>query len=210
MLFLLLAILGSWAVRDGAWRTFVLYLGCLVPIQVLLAPIELERGLHLFGVRFFGQSWGDRIVGTLLQPSALGVTTIGGVVRPGEEIFQIIPLEDELLIEARVSPADIAGVQPGQAATVKLSAYDYTVFGAFRGTVEFISADTFEDETRRDAEPHYRVTLRVDTDSLTERQARVDIRPGMLAEVELHTGQKTILQYLLKPLYKSKEAFREP
>ncbi|WP_138923901.1 HlyD family efflux transporter periplasmic adaptor subunit [Sulfitobacter sp. BSw21498] len=142
----------------------------------------------------------------------LSVTTIGGVVRPGEEILQIIPLDEELFVEARVKPENIAGVRPGQEATVKLSAYDYTIYGTLKGTVKLISADTFKDERSRaaDGDPHYKVTLQVDTEHLTPRQASLQIRPGMQASVELHTGSKTVLQYLLKPLYKSKEAFREP
>ncbi|MFT6453010.1 MAG: adhesin transport system membrane fusion protein [Halocynthiibacter sp.] len=140
----------------------------------------------------------------------LAVTTIGGVVRPGDEIFEIIPLDEELFVEARVRPEDIANVEKGQAATIKLTSYDYTIFGTLKGTVQFISADTFTDETRRDMEPFYKVTLRVPLDSMTERQQEIEIRPGMRAQVELHTGGKTILTYLLKPLYKSKEAFREP
>ncbi len=140
----------------------------------------------------------------------LSVTTIGGVVRPGEEIAQIIPLDEELFVEAQVAPKDIAGVRPGQEATVKLSAYDYTIFGSLKGKVKVISADTFKDDQTRDAEPHYKVTLAVDTANLTDRQRQIEMRPGMLADVELHTGEKTVLRYLMKPLYKSQEAFREP
>ncbi|QGX98864.1 HlyD family type I secretion periplasmic adaptor subunit [Roseovarius faecimaris] len=142
----------------------------------------------------------------------LSVTTIGGVVRPGEEILEIIPLDEELFVEARVAPEDIANIRQGQEATVKLSAYDYTIYGSLKGKVDFISADTFEDERARDpdGDPHYKVTLKVDMAGLTPRQSRIEIRPGMQAQVELHTGQKTVLQYLLKPLYKSQEAFREP
>ena len=142
----------------------------------------------------------------------LSVTTIGGVVRPGEEILQIIPLDEELFVEARVKPEDIANIRRGQEATIKLSAYDYTISGTLKGRVDFISADTFRDERSRaaDGDPHYKVTLRVDMSSLTARQARVEIRPGMQAQVELHTGQRTVLQYLMKPLYKSREALREP
>jgi len=140
----------------------------------------------------------------------LSVTTIGGVVRPGEEILQIIPLDEELFVEARVSPKDIAGVRPGQEATIKLSAYDYTIYGSLKGQVRLISADTFKDERKQDGDPHYKVTLGVDTSDLSDRQRSIAIRPGMQAEVELHTGSKTVLQYLLKPLYKSREAFREP
>jgi len=141
----------------------------------------------------------------------LSVTTIGGVVRPGEEILQIIPLDEELFIEAKVKPRDIAAVRQGQDATVKLTAYDYTIWGTLQAEVIFISADTFKDERSRspDGDPHYKVTLRVDRDKLTARQAGLEIRPGMQAEVELQTGGKTILTYLTKPLYKSSEALRE-
>ena len=142
--------------------------------------------------------------------NSLAVTTIGGVVRPGEEIFEIIPLGEELFVEARVNPKDIASVQPGQDATIKLSAYDYTIYGALKGTVDFVSADTFEDERNPRAEPFYRVTVRVDRSGFTQRQQSIEIRPGMRATAELKTGSKTVLNYLLKPLYKSHEAFREP
>ncbi|MGR3698949.1 MAG: transporter, partial [Roseovarius sp.] len=84
--------------------------------------------------------------------------------------------------------------------------------GTLKGRVDFISADTFKDERARDpdGDPHYKVSLRVDMSALTPRQAGIEIRPGMQAEVELHTGEKTVLQYLLKPLYKSQQALREP
>ncbi|UWQ57647.1 HlyD family type I secretion periplasmic adaptor subunit [Leisingera caerulea] len=142
--------------------------------------------------------------------NSLAVTTIGGVIRPGEEILEIIPLGEELFVEARVRPEDIASVQPGQDATIKLSAYDYTIYGSLRGKVDFVSADTFEDERNPRAEPYYRVTVRVDKSGFTERQQSIEIRPGMRAAAELQTGAKTVLQYLLKPLYKSREALREP
>ena len=139
----------------------------------------------------------------------LAVTTIGGVVRPGEEIFQIIPLDDELFVEAQVRPEDIANVRTGQEANIKLSAYDYTIYGTLNATVDFISADTFKDERRPDIPPHYKVTLRVDLSDLNDRQREIEIRPGMQATVELHTGGKTVLQYLTKPLYRGSEALRE-
>lgn len=140
----------------------------------------------------------------------LNVTTIGGVVRPGEEILQIIPLGEEMFVEAKVAPENIANIRPGQEATIKLSAYDFTIHGALKGRVDVISADTFKDERRPEAAAHYKVTVRVDKTSLTDRQRDIEIRPGMQATVELHTGEKTVLQYLLKPLYKSREAMREP
>ncbi|MCC1492005.1 HlyD family efflux transporter periplasmic adaptor subunit [Cognatishimia sp. F0-27] len=142
--------------------------------------------------------------------NGLTVTTIGGVVRPGQEIMQIIPIDEDLYVEARVAPENIANIRPGQTATIKLSAYDYTIYGTLKGIVTVISADTVEDERRPDAPPHYKVTVRVDMDNLEERQRNIEIRPGMMAQTELHTGRKTVLQYLLKPLYKSREAFREP
>ena len=160
----------------------------------------------------------DQLNRTVLQSPMRGVvnnvsvTTIGGVVRPGEEILQIIPLDEELFVEARVKTENIENIRPGQEATIKLSAYDYTIFGTLKGRVDVISADTFKDERSRaeDGNAHYKVRVRVDMGGLTDKQARIEIRPGMQAQVELHTGEKTVLQYLLKPLYKSREAFREP
>ena len=141
----------------------------------------------------------------------LSVTTIGGVVRPGEEILQIIPLEDDLYVEARVPPEDIANIRQGQAATIKLSAYDYTIYGTLKGDVDGVSADTFKDERARAADgvPHYKVRIIVDRQNMTSHQARVEIRPGMQAQAELHTGEKSVLQYLMKPLYKSRDALKE-
>ncbi|QDC10335.1 HlyD family efflux transporter periplasmic adaptor subunit [Oceanicola sp. D3] len=140
----------------------------------------------------------------------ISVSTIGGVVRPGEEILQIVPLGDDLFVEARVKPRDIATVRPGQPATIKLSAYDYTIYGSLKGEVYFVSADTFKDERRPETEPHYKVVLKIDDSARTARQASMEMRPGLVADVELHTGEKTILSYLTKPLTKAGEAFHEP
>jgi membrane fusion protein, adhesin transport system len=153
---------------------------------------------------------------TLVAPmrgvvNKLSVTTIGGVVRPGEEILQIVPLDEELFIEARVAPENIASVLVGQKATIKVSAYDYTIWGSLSAEVVVVSADTFTDERSRapDGDPHYKVTLRIDPESFKGRAEGMEIRPGMQAQVELQTGAKTVLTYLLKPLYKSSEALRE-
>ncbi|MCX7301025.1 MAG: HlyD family efflux transporter periplasmic adaptor subunit [Rhodobacterales bacterium] len=142
--------------------------------------------------------------------NAVGVATIGGVIRPGEDILTIIPDGDQLFVEARVRPADIANVVAGQQAMIKLTAYDYTIYGSIPGEVTFISADTFDDERRADLPPHYKVTLTVDLSQRTDRQQGIEIRPGMQATVELYTGKKTVLQYLTKPLYRGSEALREP
>lgn len=153
---------------------------------------------------------------TLVAPmrgivNKLSITTIGGVVRPGEEILQLIPVDEDLFIEASVKPRDIASLREGLDATVKLTAYDYTIYGTLKAKVTFISADTFKDERSRaaDGDPHYKVTLAVDRSQLTARQKDLEIRPGMQADVELETGGKTILTYLTKPLYKSSLALRE-
>ena len=194
-----------------------------IKLDEIMTQTELERAQaysdtlkELGTLRQTFKSAQDQLTRTILVSpmrgivNNLSVTTIGGVVRPGEEILQIIPLDEELFVEARVAPKDIAGVRPGQEATIKLSAYDYTIYGSLKGEVRLISADTFKDERKPDGDPHYKVTLGVDTTDLSDRQRSIAIRPGMQAEVELHTGSKTVLQYLLKPLYKSREAFREP
>ena len=140
----------------------------------------------------------------------LAVTTIGGVIRPGEEIVQIIPSDDDLFVEARVKPQDISGVTRGQDATIKLTAYDYTVHGALKGRVMTVSADTFKDARQPDGDPHYRVVLRINRVGLTPRQAAIELRPGLQATVELHTGARTVLGYLAKPLTRGREALHEP
>ncbi|MFY0635732.1 MAG: HlyD family efflux transporter periplasmic adaptor subunit [Vannielia sp.] len=140
----------------------------------------------------------------------ISVSTIGGVVRPGEEILQIVPLGDALFVEAQVKPRDIATVRPGQPATIKLSAYDYTIYGSLKGKVHFVSADTFKDERRPEREAHYKVVLKIDESAMTARQAGVEMRPGLVADVELHVGEKTVLSYLTKPLTKAGDAFHEP
>ncbi len=152
---------------------------------------------------------------TLVAPvrgivNAIHITTIGGVAPSGEPILEITPLDDELRVEAKIKPKDVAFVRPNMRTTVKLTAYDYTIYGALKGKVLHVSSDTFEDQNFRDSEPYYKALISVDSTSLIGATKNIDIRPGMIADVELHIGQKTVLQYLLKPLFKSKEAFREP
>ncbi|KAA9007942.1 HlyD family efflux transporter periplasmic adaptor subunit [Histidinibacterium aquaticum] len=142
--------------------------------------------------------------------NAVGVTTIGGVIGPGQEIFEIIPAGEALTLHAQVAPKDIANVVPGQRATIKLSAYDYTIHGTLDGRVEMVSADTFRDDSDPEAQTHYRVTVSIDRDALTGRQQGIALRPGMQATVELHTGSRTVLDYLTKPLWRAREALREP
>ncbi|MBZ6392452.1 MAG: HlyD family type I secretion periplasmic adaptor subunit [Pantoea dispersa] len=139
--------------------------------------------------------------------------TIGGVIQPGEHILEIIPLEDQLLVEAKIRPSDVAFLHPGLPATVKITAYDYAIYGGLKGHVEFISPDTLKDDAKaaagRPDDTYYRVMVLTDTSSLHAGGKELPIIPGMIASVEIRTGEKTILDYLLKPVMKAREAFRE-
>ncbi|MDD5298366.1 MAG: HlyD family type I secretion periplasmic adaptor subunit [Rhodocyclaceae bacterium] len=132
------------------------------------------------------------------------LTTQGGVAKPGEEVMQVVPMDDDLIIEAKVRPADIAFVKPGLPATVKLDAYDYTVYGTLKGEVAYISADTLNEEVRGNEIPYYRVQVKTRGRNLLGRSnERIDIQPGMTATLEIKTGSNTILSYLTKPVTKT-------
>ena len=139
------------------------------------------------------------------------ITTRGGVIRPGEEVMQIVPLEDDLLIEARVMPADIAFIKPGLSATVKIDAYDYTIYGDLPGKLTYISPDTLTEDLRQGEQPYYRVRVRTDGRRFSGRPNEdLEIQPGMTATVEIRTGSNTVLKYLTKPVVKTlSEALRE-
>lgn len=137
------------------------------------------------------------------------VTTVGGVLPPGGKLMEIVPLDEKLLVEARISPRDVAFIHPGQDATVKVTAYDYSIFGGLPGKVTTISPDTIQDDVKRDVY-YYRVYIRTDADHLKNKAGEnFPIVPGMIATVDIHTGSKTVLDYLLKPLNKAREALRE-
>lgn len=139
--------------------------------------------------------------------------TIGGVIQPGEHILEIVPLEDQLLVEAKIRPSDVAFLHPGLPATVKVTAYDYAIYGGLKGHVEFISPDTLKDDAKaaagRPDDTYYRVMVLTETSTLNAGGKALPIIPGMVASVEIRTGEKTILDYLLKPVMKAREAFRE-
>jgi membrane fusion protein, adhesin transport system len=142
--------------------------------------------------------------GTIKQ---LFVNTEGGVVQPGEDLVEIVPLEDTLLVEAKVRPADIAFLRPGQAATVKVTAYDFSIYGGLDAVVEDISADTITDE---DGERFYRIRVRTTEGTLDNTGAPLPIIPGMTTEVDILTGEKTVMDYLLKPILRAQQtALRE-
>ncbi|WP_290924336.1 HlyD family type I secretion periplasmic adaptor subunit [Halodesulfovibrio sp.] len=155
----------------------------------------------------------DRVTRTDLRAPVRGTVkqiaanTLGGVIRPGDTILEIVPLDDTLLVEARVRPADIAFLHPGQKAMIKITAYDFSIYGGLEGSVEQISADTIEDKR---GESFYLVKLRTKTNTIVYRGENLPIIPGMTTSVDILTGKKSVLDYLLKPILKAKQnALRE-
>ncbi|MCM8563377.1 HlyD family type I secretion periplasmic adaptor subunit [Pseudomonas shahriarae] len=137
----------------------------------------------------------------------LKVNTIGGVVQPGSNMVEIVPLEDNLLIEAKVRPQDVAFLHPGQKAMVKFSAYDYTIYGGLAAKLELIGADTITDDK---GNSFYLIQVRTDKNHLGGDKKPLLIIPGMVATVDIITGEKSVLDYLLKPVLKARtEAMRE-
>ncbi|HEX9806240.1 MAG TPA: HlyD family efflux transporter periplasmic adaptor subunit [Alteraurantiacibacter sp.] len=140
---------------------------------------------------------------------SIDISTIGGVVPPGGQVMEIIPLDDQLLIEARISPRDVAFIHPGQAASVKITAYDYAIYGRLEGRVSTISPDTIQDEVDPSIY-YYRVFVLTSADALANKEGKTfPIVPGMIATVDIHTGSKSVLDYLIKPFNRVREALRE-
>ena len=139
----------------------------------------------------------------------IDVMTIGGVISQNGKLMTIVPLDEQLLVEARISPRDIAFIHPGQDALVKITAYDYSIYGGLKGKVSIISPDTLRDEVKQD-QFYYRVYIRTDSGKLMNKAGKqFSITPGMVATVDIKTGEKTILDYLIKPFNKAQEALRE-
>jgi adhesin transport system membrane fusion protein len=130
------------------------------------------------------------------------VNTIGSVIQPGMDLVEIVPANDSLLIEARVRPADIAFIHPGQSATVKLTAYDFAIYGGLPGILERISADSITDER---GEHFFEIRVRTQQSHLGDSDNPLPIMPGMIASVDIITGKKTVMDYLLKPLKRAQE-----
>ena len=142
----------------------------------------------------------------------INITTIGAVVQPGANIMDIVPLDDTLLVEGRINPQDIAFIRPGQDAVVKITAYESTVYGSLKAKVERISADTIEEKSEKSEKPQtfYRVIVRTDKNYLGTKENPLPIIPGMVTTVEILTGRKTVLDYLMKPArLLRQEALRE-
>jgi adhesin transport system membrane fusion protein len=155
----------------------------------------------------------DRVSRTTVNSPVYGVikllkvNTIGGVVQPGDPMVEVVPLEDNLLIEARIRPQDVAFLHPGQKAMVKFTAYDYTIYGGLKAKLELISADTITDE---EGNSFYLIQVRTDKSHLGNDDHPLLIIPGMVATVDIVTGEKSVLDYLLKPVLKARsEAMRE-
>lgn len=156
----------------------------------------------------------DQLTRTIIKSPVNGavkklhVVTLGGVIQPGMTIMEIVPIEDNLLIEARVKPNDIAFLKIGQEATVKVSAYDFSTYGGIKGILEQISADTMIDE--KSGESYFLIKVRTDKNYIVRDEKHLPIIPGMTAEVDVLTGRKSVLSYLMKPLLKTKQnALRE-
>lgn len=142
--------------------------------------------------------------GTIKQ---LKINTVGGIIQPGMDLLEIVPIEDNLLIEAKIRPSDIAFLRPGQEAMVKLTAYDFSIYGGLPAKLERISADTIKDEKD---ESFYLIYLRTDKNYIFHKNVKLNIIPGMTTTVDILTGKKTVFDYLLKPILKAKnEALRE-
>jgi len=174
-----------------------------------------EAQVNMESLRQVLASRDDRLRRTVIRAPVTGVVkqlfinTIGGVVRPGMDLLEIVPAEENLIVEAKIRPSDIAFIHPGMEAVVRFTAYDYTIFGSLSATLDQISADTILDEEKK--ERFYVVRLKATADSLLDKAGRpLPIIPGMTVTVDVKTGKRTILQYLMKPFNKlSGEAFRE-
>jgi adhesin transport system membrane fusion protein len=149
----------------------------------------------------------DRLDHTVMRSPVKGIVnkininTVGGVVKSGDELMEIVPLDDSLLVEARISPSDIAFIAPGQTVTVKLTAYDFAIYGALHGEIVGISPDTVFDEAKK--ESFYIVYVRTDANKLEKNGSVLPIIPGMIANVDILTGKKSILDYIFKPVFKT-------
>ena len=167
---------------------------------------DIREQYNRFGQAIRGTA--DKVTRTQVRSPVYGTVkqimhgTIGGVVQPGQEIMEIVPLADSLLIEAQILPKDVAFIRPGQAARVRLSAYDYTIYGALEATLENISADTVTDDK---GNSFYIIRVRTTQNHVGTARNPQPIMPGMVGTVDILTGKKTILQYLMKPVLKARE-----
>jgi len=179
------------------------------------ADLNLARA-ELAGTSAVSLAAEDRLARTAVRSPVAGiikqlkVTTVGGVIQPGMEVMEIVPLEDSLLIETKIRPSDVGFISPGQEATVKVTAYDFSIYGGLDANVENITADTITTEKGDKTESFYIVRVRTKSAAFSASKKALPIMPGMVATVHIKTGKKTILSYLLKPIIKARyDAMRE-
>jgi adhesin transport system membrane fusion protein len=196
------------AIREANRRIEEHYLGFKAAAQKELT--EKQNELTAVGEAIFAAK--DRVQRTEVRSPVNGivkqmkVNTVGGVVRPGMDLVEIVPIDDTLLVEAKVRPRDIAFIRPDQEAIVKISAYDFSVYGGLKAKVERISADTItETDASGRSESYYKIIVRTDKNYLGAKEGPLPIIPGMVATVDILTGEKSVLDYLLKPLMKARE-----
>ena len=178
------------------------------------AALELSQARAEFeGTSASNVAMADRLERTTVRSPVNGivktikVTTVGGVIQPGSDVMEIVPIEDSLLIEARVRPSDVAFLRPGQRAQVKVTAYDYAIYGGLDGELETVTADSI---TNDKGETFYLVRVRTNSNRFGTSDKPLPITPGMVATVHIETGRKSILTYLLKPIIRARsEALRE-
>jgi len=180
--------------------------------QVATELSEAQSGLATYTEVLTGAQ--DRVRRTEIRSPVNGevqqilINTVGGVIQPGQDLVHIVPLEDNLLVEAQIRPADIAFLYPGQEAVIKITAYDFSIYGGLKATLEQISADTITDE---EGESFYQIRVRTERSFLLAKNGEtLPIIPGMVAEVDVLTGKKSVMDYLLKPILKARQnALRE-
>ncbi|AXH12921.1 HlyD family type I secretion periplasmic adaptor subunit [Halarcobacter bivalviorum] len=135
----------------------------------------------------------------------ININTIGGVVRSGVDLIEIVPNSETLLVEVKIDPKDIAFINPSQEAVVKLTAYDFSIYGGLEGKIVEISADSIKDEDSKENRTYYKVVIKTNKNHLEKNGEKLPIIPGMIASVDIKTGKKTILDFILKPILKTKQ-----
>ncbi|QKJ24415.1 HlyD family type I secretion periplasmic adaptor subunit [Poseidonibacter lekithochrous] len=176
------------------------------------ASNELQQTLsqiNRFEAKLVGDE--DKVARTVITSPVDGIVkqlnlnTIGGVVQSGMELIEIVPLSDALVVEAKIDPKDIAFINPSQKAIIKITAYDFSIYGGLDGKIIEISADSIVDKESKEGKSYYRVLVKTDKNYLERQGIRLPIIPGMVASVDIVTGKKTILDFLLKPILKVKQ-----
>lgn len=182
--------------RNGYFQDAYTELSAKKAELAALEPIVAQRGDQLRRTEILSPVRG--------RVNSVMISTKGGVIQPGEPIMEVIPEGDRLLVEAKVKPRDVAFLVPGMPAKVKITAYDYTIYGDLDGTVEQISADTIEEDTPRGKESYYQVLIKTDGARLEKGGRALPIIPGMVAQVDILSGKRSVMNYLLRPILKAR------